>query len=253
MQKWPAQNGQKKRATCFETLLQNEWNNDVARLTTLESNLSCNKSGCEKLLLNEEGICTCCAFYWPKANLLCNKWRNTRFWRDSRVILSNQKSVFTQLTTTWVVPRKGWPMVVKRAALLFHSFCSNVSKQAARFCWPLYWSFTRDTTACNIMNVFVKESRARPLIRQPAVPRFSSIGCTRTKWAARTPDARNEGISLRRENRNSALACGKDKGVHTNYAKSKTRDARGHKPQKRKSEFRPRMRQRHRSAHLPPE
>ena len=151
-------------------------------------------------------------------------------------------------------------MVVKRAALLFHSFCSNVSKQAARFCRPLYWSFTRDTTACNIMNVFVKESRARPLIKQPAVSRFSSkiIGCTRTTRAARTRDARNEvhkpqkrkigippsraakikectcttqvartrdarneGIRLRRENRNSALACGKDKRVHTHYASSK--------------------------------
>ena len=60
MHKWPAQNGQEKRATCFETLLQNEWNNDVARFTTLESNLSCNKSGCEKLLLKEEGSSTFC-------------------------------------------------------------------------------------------------------------------------------------------------------------------------------------------------
>ena len=60
MQKRPAQNGQEKRATCFETLLQNEWNNDVARFTTLESNLSCNKSGCEKLLLKEEGSSTFC-------------------------------------------------------------------------------------------------------------------------------------------------------------------------------------------------
>ena len=251
MQKWPAQSRQQKGTTCFERLLQNEWNNDVARFTTLESNQSCNKSGCEKLVLIDEGsstfcnkIWTRCAFHRPKANLFCNKWRNSHFWRDSRVLLSNQKSVFRQLATIWVVPRKGWTVVVKRAALLFPSFCSNVSKQAARFCWPLYWSFTRDTTACNIMNVFVKESRARPLIKQPAVSRFSSIGCTRTKWAARTRDARNEGISLRRENLNSALACGKDKGVHTNYAKSKTRDSRGHKPQKRKSEFRPRARQR---------
>ena len=125
-------------------------------------------------------------------------------------------------------------MVVKRAALLFHSFCSNVSKQAARFCWPLYWTFTRDTTACNIMNVFVKESSARPLIKQLAVSRFSSkiIECTRTTRAARTWDARNEGISLRRENRNSALACGKDKGVHTNYTSSKDsrREKRDYQP-----------------------
>ena len=60
MQKWPAQNGQQKPATCFETLLQNEWNSDIARFTTLEWNLSCNKSGSEKLLLIEEGSSTFC-------------------------------------------------------------------------------------------------------------------------------------------------------------------------------------------------
>ena len=194
----------------------------------------------------------CHAFHRPKANLFCNKWRNSRVSRASRIIWSNQKSVFTQLATTWFVLRKVWTMVVKCATLLFHSFCRSVSKQVARVCCPLYWSFTRDTIAWNKMNVFVKESSARPLYKQLAVSRFSSkiTACTRTTRAARTRDARNEGISLRRENRNSALAWGKDKGVHTNYAKSKTRDARGYKPQKTKSEFRPRTRQRHRSAQL---
>ena len=46
-----------------------------------------------------------CAFYRPKANLFCSKWRNSRVWRDSRLILSNQKSVFMQLATTNLVPR----------------------------------------------------------------------------------------------------------------------------------------------------
>ena len=59
MQKWPAQSRQQKGTTCFERLLQNEWNNDVARFTTLESNQSCNKSGCEKLLLIDEGNLSC--------------------------------------------------------------------------------------------------------------------------------------------------------------------------------------------------
>ena len=36
-------------AGIFATLLQNELNSHVARLTTHESNLSCNKSGCWKL------------------------------------------------------------------------------------------------------------------------------------------------------------------------------------------------------------
>ena len=30
----------------FATMLQNELDSDIARFTTLESNLSCNKSGC---------------------------------------------------------------------------------------------------------------------------------------------------------------------------------------------------------------
>ena len=37
-------------------------------------------------------------FYLPKANLFCRKWRKSRVWHDSRVIVStDQKSVFTQL------------------------------------------------------------------------------------------------------------------------------------------------------------
>ena len=34
-------------------------------------------------------ICTCCAFYRPKANLFCSK---SRVWRDARVILLNRNS-----------------------------------------------------------------------------------------------------------------------------------------------------------------
>lgn len=44
-------------------------------------------------------ICTCCSFDQRKVNLFCNTWRNSRVLRDSHIILSNQKSVFTQLTT----------------------------------------------------------------------------------------------------------------------------------------------------------
>ena len=48
----------------------------------------------------------------PKA-LFCNKWRESRVWHDSRVILTNQKSVFSQLSTTWFVARWVWMRVVK--------------------------------------------------------------------------------------------------------------------------------------------
>ena len=52
-------------------------------------------AGCKKLLQKVESsytswnrICTCCAFYRPKANLFCSKWCNSRIWYDSRVISS---------------------------------------------------------------------------------------------------------------------------------------------------------------------
>ena len=48
----------------------------------------------------------CCAFYLPKTNLYCSKWPRSRVWCDSRVILSNQKRVFTKLATSWFVSRQ---------------------------------------------------------------------------------------------------------------------------------------------------
>ena len=84
-------------------------NSDFARFTTPESNLSCNKSGCFRLkkVVAERREW----FYFlpqhlyilrvlperHKANLICSKWLNSRAWRDSRVILSNQESVFRKL------------------------------------------------------------------------------------------------------------------------------------------------------------
>ena len=38
--------GNKNVRIVFATMLQNELDSDIARFTTLESNLSCNKSGC---------------------------------------------------------------------------------------------------------------------------------------------------------------------------------------------------------------
>ena len=56
---------------------------DVACFTAHESNLSCNKSACCRLRKVDSSstfckkICTICAFYRPKANLFCSKWRNS--------------------------------------------------------------------------------------------------------------------------------------------------------------------------------
>ena len=122
---------------CFRALPTCCAHSDVAHFTTHGSNLSCKKSGCckkAKLLQKVENssicfcnkICTCCTSNWLLSNLFCSKWRKSRVWRDFRVIVSNQKSVFTQLLTlTRFVVRQVWTWVVK---------CPTYeANQAARF------------------------------------------------------------------------------------------------------------------------
>ena len=69
---------QQKPASSFATLLLNELNSVVARFTTHESNLSCNKSGCWKLqILTSDWIKLCGSkaihgsyvTYWDKTGL----------------------------------------------------------------------------------------------------------------------------------------------------------------------------------------
>ena len=92
------ENGQEERATCFSILLQKELNSDVARVTTHESNLSRNERGSRrlgKLLQKVETASTC--VYMLRVSLAQGKLVLRHAWRDFRVILSNQKSVFTQI------------------------------------------------------------------------------------------------------------------------------------------------------------
>ena len=86
-------------------------------------------------------LCKCCAFYPPKANLFCSNLRNSCVWRDSGVMLSNQKSVFTQLAVTFVFFETGLNVGGKTRNTLFNLFCTNVAKQVARFCCPCYRAF----------------------------------------------------------------------------------------------------------------
>ena len=67
-------------------------------------------------------------------------WSTSRVWRDSRVILSNQKSVSRQLAN-FVVTRQVWTWVVKHVTPLFNTFCRNVAKHVPCFCCPSYSSF----------------------------------------------------------------------------------------------------------------
>ena len=48
----------------------------------------------------------------------------------------------TKFCISWFVTRQIWTRVAKRSTSLFNSFCSNASKQVARFCCPFYRSLT---------------------------------------------------------------------------------------------------------------
>ena len=129
-------------------LVLQELKSDVASLTTHgQTCLATNQvvAGCEKLLQKVESnstfcnkICLCCAFYGPKANLFCSKLRNATVRRDSRTILSNQKSVFTQLTVTFICCKTDLNVGSKTRNLLFNTFCRNLAKQVARVCYSFY-------------------------------------------------------------------------------------------------------------------
>ena len=93
----------------------NELNSDVACSITHESNLFCNKSGqCCRLrkvvaesrivvlLLTTKSLYVA-RFTDPRQTCFA---LSPHVWRDSRVILSNQKSVFTQVATSLFVARQ---------------------------------------------------------------------------------------------------------------------------------------------------
>ena len=67
-----------------------------------------------------------------RANLFCCKWPNSRVWRDSRVILSNQKSASTQLETT-----------LKQLDLVQDGFDYSQHHYSSRFAAMLQNKFTR--------------------------------------------------------------------------------------------------------------
>ena len=81
-----------------------------------------------------------CFITRPKANLFCSKLRNATVRRDSRTILSNQKSVFTQLTVTFICCKTDLNVGSKTRNLLFNTFCSNLAKQVARVSYSFYRS-----------------------------------------------------------------------------------------------------------------
>ena len=100
---------------------------------------------CEKLLQKEERSCTFCKknvhvsrFTDPRQTCFATSDVKSCVWRDSGVILTSQKTVFTQHAKTWLDARQVWTWVVKRTTSLFNSLCTNITKQVALFCCPFY-------------------------------------------------------------------------------------------------------------------
>ena len=100
----------------------------------MQSNLPCNNqvvAGYKTFLQKVEisstfcnKIFTCCTNWALKQTFFAASWHKSRIWRESRAILSNQKSVFRQLATTWFDTRQVWTWVVNKATSLFNNFFS---------------------------------------------------------------------------------------------------------------------------------
>ena len=147
-----------KTATCFATLLQNKLKSDIAQSRL---NLSCNKSGCYRLrkfvaesreqfyFCNK--ICTCCAFYRPKANLIATSDVTPVYGVSPAKFYPIKSQYSRNLQQPDLLRDRFDSWVVKRATSLFHSPGSNVAKQVARFCCPvglniLWCSVTQSTS-----------------------------------------------------------------------------------------------------------
>ena len=81
-------------------------------------------------------ICTCCAFYQPKANLFCSKWQSdvTSLYGVTPAYFYAIRSQYSRkLQQALFVARQVWVWVVKRVTSLFNTFGSNGYIFVARF------------------------------------------------------------------------------------------------------------------------
>ena len=85
-------------------------------------------------------ICARFAFYRPKANLFCDKWRKIlcMAWLRRNFIQSEDSIHAT--CNNLIDAKRVWTRVVKRGTSLFNSFCRIVTKQVALVCCPFYRS-----------------------------------------------------------------------------------------------------------------
>ena len=134
-------NGLRKYGTCFATFLQKELNADVRRSTTcVQTCLVTHQvvvAVCKKLLQKVQSSSTFSTksehvahFTGPRQTRFCSQWRNSCVWRDSCIILSNQKSVFTQHSRPDLQQsfKTSCPFLLPVALLLLNTYFSSKGK-----------------------------------------------------------------------------------------------------------------------------
>ena len=166
----------------------------------------------------------CCTFYHPYSNLSSSKWRLLRVawiltsdWiklcgshaihrsyvtscKTSLPWAAKTRSMYRFCCKKWttlyflqqlfatcnnlICCKTGWMRVVKRAASLFNSFCSNIAKQVARFCCPFYRTLKQEAhihqpTALPVPHACAQPYRpGRSSHGQLFRPYWSSSACT---------------------------------------------------------------------------
>ena len=134
-------------------MLRNEFNGGLARYTA-------------KVVISEywvvffsNKICTFCAFYRPRANFFCSEWRNSRLWRDSRVIFMQSEVSIHAISNNLIVATQAWTWVIKSKTSLSYSFCSILLQNialvfAARdgFFWMNTFNLTEETSYVAFLN-----------------------------------------------------------------------------------------------------
>ena len=120
--------------------------------------------------------------------MFCSKSRNATVRRDSRSILSNQKSVFTQLTVTFICCNTDSNVGSKTRNMFFKVFCSNLAKQVARVCYPFYRSLNYYINTNEIPgelsceNVISSHVKMSPLLWLHNKSRLSHQKAIKVKW-----------------------------------------------------------------------
>ena len=113
-----------------------------------------------------------CTFYRSKANLFCSRLRNSRVWRDSRVILSNKKSVFAQHAATFTCFKTGLNGAVKKCNIAFEHVLRQFCKK------KFHVFFSRFTVALKVCSRSLCQMTEMGEYMKAVMTKHWSVVCT---------------------------------------------------------------------------